>query len=361
MIRRLVPHFFRPMPRSWLFAAVVLGVLSLGFAGCSGRSSRLQRFEYSKPQMGGPFRIVLYADSSARADRAAEEAFARVEALNAMLSDYEYDSELSALSRTGGSGSNVPVSAELWFVLEQAQRLAEKTRGAFDVTVGPFTGLWRKARREHKLPSPERLAEIRESVGHSWLRLNPRAKTVRLERSAMRLDLGGIAKGYAADEALAVLRRHGIARALVAAAGDIALGEPPPDRFGWSVAVAAIDAPDAPPTIHLSLKRCGVSTSGDLFQAVEIDGVRYSHIVDPRTGLGLTNQSLVTVIARNATAADSLATAISVLGPDQGMDFAESENGVFCDVLWRSDGSTMRMATKNFSRLSRVAETPGNR
>jgi thiamine biosynthesis lipoprotein len=170
----------------------------------------------------------------------------------------------------------------------------------------------------------------------------------------MRLDVGGIAKGFAADEALAVLRARGIHRALVAAAGDIALGEAPPNQAGWIVSVASIEVPEAPPSIRLALRNCGVSTSGDLFQFVEIEGVRYSHIVDPRTGLGLTNQSLVTVIAADAITADSVATAISVLGPAPGIAYAQSDPTISCDVIWRQSGRFLRRSTANFDRLSKA-------
>jgi thiamine biosynthesis lipoprotein len=132
----------------------------------------------------------------------------------------------------------------------------------------------------------------------------------------MKLDLGGIAKGYAADEALKILKNHGITRALVAAAGDIVVSAPPPEKSGWQIEI------DSPPKI-IPLANSAVSTSGDLFQHVELDGIRYSHIVDPRTGIGLTNQITVTVIAANSTTADALATAVSVLGAEKGRALAK--------------------------------------
>lgn len=323
--------------------------------GCAspGTASSLVRFEYSRPEMGVPFRLVLYAVDRPAADTAAEAAFSRIAVLNAHLSDYEYDSELSALSRTSGSGTIVVVGPELWKVLAQAQQLSAKTHGAFDVTAGPMTSLWRKARREKRFPSPDRLEQARQQVGHQWLRLDPVRHTARLERPSMRLDLGGIAKGYAADEALAELARHGIDRALVAAAGDIALGAPPPGRRGWTVSVGDIDAPGAPDALRLELAHCGVSTSGDIFQFVEIDGVRYSHIVDPRTGIGLTNHCLVTVVAPDGITADSLATAISVLGPSQGLDLANSVSGAATHIVVPENGRFQIRATPRFDRLRR--------
>lgn len=292
---------------------VVLFLLTL--AGCRSADRRLPtRFEFSKPQMGAPFRIVLYAPDASLAEAAANAAFRRVEALNQIFSDYETDSELNELSRTAGAGKAVSVSDDLWRILVAAQRFAELSDGAFDVTVGPCVNLWRKARREQKLPDPARLAEALKAVGYKKLEL--KSRTARLLVPDMKLDLGGIAKGYAVDEAMKVLKKHGVRSALVGAAGDISVSDPPPGKSGWQIEIGS------PPKI-VSLSRAAVSTSGDTFQHLEVNGVRYSHIVDPRTGIGITNQLMVSVIAPDSTTADALATAISVLGREKGTAFAK--------------------------------------
>jgi len=306
--------------------SLLLPVLFLS-AGCvtprqdSGASSA--RFEFAQPQMGLPFRIVLYAADQAAADSAAGAAFARISQLNDILSDYDTDSELSRLSRTAGEGRAVPVSADLWFCLARSEALAARTGGAFDATVGPLVSLWRKARREKKLPRPDVLAEARAAVGWEKLRLDPKARTATLLVPNMRLDLASVAKGYAVDEALKVLRQRGVTRALVAGAGDMAAGDTPPGKKGWRIEVASLDITNAPPSRFVLLRRAALATSGDLFQHVEIDGIRYSHIVDPRTGLGLTDHSLVTVIAPDCATANSVATAASVLGPQAGLKLIE--------------------------------------
>jgi thiamine biosynthesis lipoprotein len=304
----------------------LLLVLMFG-AGCVTQrhdSGALSRFEFTQPQMGLPFRIVFYAADQSSADAAARAAFARISQLNGILSDYDTDSELSRLSRTASEGRAVPVGADLWFCLERSQALAARTGGAFDATVGPLVSLWRKARREKKLPRPDLLAEARAAVGWEKLRLDPKARAATLLVPNMRLDLASVAKGLAVDEALQVLRARGVTRALVAGAGDMAAGDPPPGRKGWRIEVASLDATNAPPSRFVLLRRAALATSGDLFQHVEIDGVRYSHIVDPRTGLGLTDHSLVTVIARDCATANSVATAASVLGPRAGLRLIEA-------------------------------------
>ncbi|MCH8961188.1 MAG: FAD:protein FMN transferase, partial [Bacteroidetes bacterium] len=170
-----------------------------------GRAQPLERYAFSRGQMGTTFNIVLYAPDSVLARRAADAAFARIDTLNQRLSDYLVDSELSRLSATAGEGRAVPVSDDLWTVLMAAQRMAEQTGGAFDVTVGPLTRLWRWAMRRNRLPPEDRLEQARKAVGYRHLVLDRAARAVGLKKPGMRLDLGGIAKGFAVDEALAVL------------------------------------------------------------------------------------------------------------------------------------------------------------
>ncbi|MDP6036765.1 MAG: FAD:protein FMN transferase, partial [Verrucomicrobiota bacterium] len=195
----------------------------------------------------------------------------------------------------------------------------------FDITAGPYTRLWRQARRQKKLAGPILLKQAAQSVGHEKLDLNSTTRTVTCLALGMRLDLGGIAKGWAADEALSVLRKHGITRSLCAASGDIAIGDSPPGKEGWEVGVRALDKHGNFYNRTLSLRNCAVSTSGDTFQFIEIGGQRYSHIVNPRTGLGLTNRIMVSVIADKAMETDSQATAISVLGAQNGMTYAKKK------------------------------------
>ena len=286
-----------------LFAAV----------GCTSTDpGQLRRFEYSQAQMGLDFRMTLYAPDETTARAAAAAAYARIAELNQVLSDYDPDSELSRLSQSSGTGEWRTVSPDLWRVLEAGQLLAQQSGGAFDLTVGPSVNLWRRARRQHALPSPELLSEMRARVGYTNLLLEARQRRAQLTRADMRLDAGGIAKGYALDEALVVLRRYGIRRAMIHAGGDMIFGQPPPGRAGWLVELPGTGLTNPP---VLSLAHQALATSGDLSQFIEINGVRFSHIVDPRTGIGLTNRTLVNVIAPHGLTADALATAFSVLGP----------------------------------------------
>lgn len=292
------------------------------------RAGELQRFAFEKAEMGLPFRVTLYAEDEAAAKAAADAAFERVAVLNSILSDYDPDSEISRLSRTAGQGKAVPVSGDLWRVLERGQAMAQRTNGAFDVTVGPLVNLWRRARRKGEMPSAELVAEMRVRVGFRNLRLDPAHRTAELLVPEMRLDVGSIGKAYAVDAALAVLKQRGFPRALVAGSGDMAAGDPPPGEAGWRIEVAPLDAPGAPPPQIVLLANRAVATSGDVFQRVEIGGKRYSHIVDPRTGIGLTDHALVTVLAPDCATANSFSTAINVLGPERGLKLIDESPDV---------------------------------
>ena len=260
--------------------------------------------------MGMQVRLVVWTADEATASSACAAAFTRIAELDGVMSDYRPDSELMRLCDQAG-GAAMPVSADLFVVLERAQALAERSDGAFDVTAGPIVRLWRQTRRSGQMPAAQALDKARRVTGWRRLRLDPRQRVAQLLTAGMQLDLGGIAKGYAGDEALAVLRRAGVTRAMYVAGGDIVVGDAPPGRPGWVIRIAETDQ-------QLTLANAAVSTSGDAAQFVVIDGVRYAHIVDPRTGIGLTSRVAATVVAPAGLTADSLATAACVLGPIEG-------------------------------------------
>ncbi len=310
--------------------------------------------------MGTEFTIRTWAgpEQQAAARAAVAEAFARIAALEMVFSDYEVDSEIVRLT-THPPGTAVPISPDLFTVLVKAQTLSEETGGAFDVTVGPMVRLWRQARKNHRLPDADRIAEARKRSGWQKLRLDRETPAVTLEARFMQLDFGGIAKGFAADEAMKILGRRGFTRSLVAASGDIVVGDPPPDQDSWRIGIRSLDVviaddPDRPLTGAVPLVRGAVSTSGDTQQAVTIDGVRYSHIVDTRTALGLTHRIAVTVIGPDAATTDSYATTVSVLGRERGLAFIESRAGVECLILEADDAGTVtETRSSGFPEISR--------
>jgi thiamine biosynthesis lipoprotein len=265
-----------------------------------------ERFEFNEMHMGVDVRIILYAPTSDIAEKAATEAFASFHTLNAIMSDYDSDSELSLLCASRGW---IRVSEDLFTVLKAAKHYSTISEGLFDVTVGPMVRLWRRSRRQQELPSELLVERARQLVGNHLWEIDEKTQSVRLLKADMRFDLGAIAKGYAIDKAFEIIQTHGISSQLVDAGGDLRLGAPPPGSEGWRIARESDVA---------FLKNTALATSGGRFQFVVIDGVRYAHIVDPRTGLGMTGLQTVHVMAPTAMEADALATAVILLGKEKG-------------------------------------------
>lgn len=305
--------------------------------------------------MGAPWTITVHADSRSRGEAAIAAAFAEVARLEGILSDYDPESELSRLSAS--SPTSVRVSDDLWDVLERAAFFRDMSSGGFDPTVGPLTSLWRQSRRSGRLPTAEKLEAARSAVGPSTMRLERAKRVVDLRVPGMRLDLGGIGMGYAVDAAMAVLQGRGITSAMIDASGDIAVTGAPPGRDSWRIRVAGLRGQttkraaakfEADDGEWLDLVDAAVTTSGDALQAVEIDGVRYSHIVDPRTGIGVVGPAAVTVIAADCTTADAAATAASVLGPSPGIAFVEAIPGAEARFQWLENGKVSAAQTSGW-------------
>ncbi len=291
--------------RYFLTAPVILLSLTLSAVG--------EKYSFERELMATRFTIVCYTDDQAAAQKAAENAFAIAEKVNITASDYLPDSELTRLA---SKSIDTPISLDplLYDLLEYSREMAVTTHGAFDPTLGPLTKLWRETRKSRLLPDPEKLESARDAVGWKHFTLDEKTHSIKLLQKNMAFDLGGIAKGYAADLMLESLIAAGIHQSMIVAGGDIRLGSPPPGRDGWNVAVQTFDLNKRDEILMLS--NAAVSTSGDLHQSVEIDGVKYSHILDPATGLGLTRRIAVTVVADRAALSDALATAACVMGAD---------------------------------------------
>ena len=293
-------------------------MLCLMILALSSLRGEEQRFVHERPLMGTRFAITCYGTDEAAAKTAAGEAFAAGMEINAVASDYLPDSELMRLSKKIGVPVKVsPLLAEL---LDASFAMAESCGGAFDPTLGPLTKLWRETRQTGQLPTDEVLAAARARCGWQNAVWNREAGTILLKKAGMQLDLGGIAKGFAAEKMFAVMKKHGFSKSIIAAGGDLRLGDPPPGKTAWRVGLQTFD-PDEPEEV-VELANCAVSTAGDLHQFVEIGGKRYSHIIDPATGLGLTRRVAVSVIAPGGTLADGLDTAACVIGPEKAEEFA---------------------------------------
>jgi thiamine biosynthesis lipoprotein len=272
-----------------------------------------EKYSFERELMATRFTIVAYAEDGMAASKAAAAAFALAEKVNSVASDYLPDSELGQLSK---KTIHIPVSLSplLYDLLDHSRKLAELTQGAFDPTLAPLTKLWRETCGSKRLPDPQTLQAARAATGWKHFTLEPETCSITLLQKNMAFDLGGIAKGYAADLMLESLIAAGIPQSMVTAGGDIRLGDPPPGRDGWNVSVRTFDLKKRDEILVLS--HAAVSTSGDLHQSVEIDGLKYSHVLNPSTGLGLTRRIAATVIADSGKLSDPIATAACVLGEE---------------------------------------------
>jgi thiamine biosynthesis lipoprotein len=303
-------------------------VCLVALTGCASP----KRFEFTRIQMGVQCRIVVYGVDRASTEKAAASAFEEIARLDAIMSDYRPESEVSRLSQAP-MGEMVPIDADLAHVLTIARRISHASDGAFDVTAGPCVALWRRARKEGRLPQADELQAAKRLVG--WRRYS----TVILGEQAhffadapgVKIDLGGIAKGYAAQRAVEILGELEHPRSMVAMSGDIVVGDAPPNRPGW-----IITTPDRQ---RLTLANGAISTSGDDRQFIMINGVRYSHIIDPRTGLGaIAPRPSCTVIAPRGDWADALSTAGYLVGREGWEKLEREFPGT--RVVWGPDERT---------------------
>lgn len=282
------------------------------------------RFDFESVQMATKFHLSLHAENREKAEKAAEDAFEHVAALTAVFSDYEPNSELNRLN---ASKPNEPFQAslELVEIIARSLEISQLTDGAFDITCGHLSRLWRSMKNRKQLPPPERLAAAKATMDWRAVKVDTQTSTITLMKPGMLLELGGIAKGYAADSVLKRLReRHHITRALVIAGGDVAIGDPPPGKEGWEIKLRS----SAETETTVVLKNAAVSTSGDMYQAITLGDTRYAHIISPSTGLGLTQTVSCSVIAPDGTTSDALATAMVVLGKEKGRAIAKKIPGI---------------------------------
>lgn len=281
------------------------------------------KYRFTETKMGSPFHIILIDGDSAKAAAIARNSFQLVDSFNRIFSDYDTTSELSKLNAQAGIRP-VKLSPALWDMILQSKKAYELSKGVFDITVAPLSTVWRKARKNNQFPDENLIKSTRRLIGFSKLVLDSLEHSVYLPVRGMRLDLGGIAKGYTAEKLVRFIRNNGIQKCLVDAGGDMVMGEAAANSGGWTIGVNIPETTDELLPDKLQLQNRSVATSGDAFQYIEHNGKKYSHIINPLTGYGITSQRNVTVIADNGTLADWLATAASILPLSAAKKLAES-------------------------------------
>lgn len=296
-------------------------------------SAQLKRFEFSENKMGSPFGIIFYHKDSTEAVHIAKECFSIVDSLNNIFSDYNSESEVGKLALQTDQ-TDIKVSDELFEMIVRSKDAWARSGKTFDITIGTLTQLWRKAKKESRFPSQAEIKSAKELTGFKNLIINERSKTISFKKQGIRLDFGGIVPGYAAQRIIDLLKRKNISIALVDASGDIATGDAPPAKDGWTIGINLPESENDVWEKKLQLKNFAVSTSGDVYRYILHEGKKYSHIVDPRTGYGVTSQRNVTVITRVGTNADWLATACSILPIKKALALAKKEHAaVFIATL----------------------------
>lgn len=355
---------------------LALGAVMAVAGHLAGCSIGAERHTFRELHMGCEARIVIACDDAPRAQRAARAAFDRIASLDRTLSDWSDVSETTRLAeRMAASGGTEVISEDLAAALGCALQLWHSTDGRFDPSLGALTRLWREARREGRTPPSEQIEAARKATGADAISLAD--NTVTFARAGIRLDFGGIGKGFAADAALAVLAAEGCPAALVELGGDLVVGAPPPGELGWRVRIDAADS-----TIILR-PHSAVATSGDREQSLDSEAPRRSHILDPRAGFGMMAAPEITVLVEGTACtpgrspphaplaappsapantascgpgsiADALATALSVCEPDQRLKLLERFEGASAWTI--KDGRVERLGEAPMPRRRAPAD-----
>ncbi len=324
-------------------AAAVQSGLWAGSGG--GMRSGTKRYERRFTAMGTDGRLLVLAPTSSSAHKAMDAALGQIQMVERRMSPYRADSDVSRLNR-GGHPGPVKLSKPTREVLRRAAEVSRMTDGAFDVTCAPLTELWRRAESTGRMPGAESVRQALAAVGWQKLRLTDGGAA--LARPGMKVDLGGIAKGYALDLAAEALREAGLEAGLVDIGGDLRLLGRPADGRRWLVQVRP---PRGEEPLMLRLGGCAVATSGDYARGFRVGSRWFSHIVHPRTGRPAGAAASVTVVAPEGAAADALATALSVMSPEEGIELANSLSGVECMIIKaRAAGGPRRRMSGGFGR-----------
>jgi thiamine biosynthesis lipoprotein len=305
--------------------------------------------------MGSPFSIILYCPDSVKAKELSLKCFTLVDSLVAIYSDYIPDSELNRLSNSAGSNTTFKCSAALFDILKLSKKAFEESKGTFDITLGPLTHLWREHRKTKTFPDSSLVKKKLELTGFDKLKLDTANQSALMTLKGMQLDLGGIAQGYVAQKTINLLKSNGIDNALVDVSGDIVCIGTPPDKDGWTVAVSVPKNESELLSRQLIVSNCAVTTSGDIHQFIEHKGKRYSHLIDPSSGYGITSQQNVTVIANDGTAADWLTKACSILPKKEAMKLAKRLSAAFL-IVESKKGKVVLHSSKNFKQFWKTSK-----
>ncbi len=302
------------MPRLLRWWGAVLGVALTLLSWPPAKAAQLHHLQASRMSMACLYTIDAYAADSEKLPSTLDQALDEVDRIDRLMSHYKADSPLSRINRDAAT-SQVVVEPELYDFIAEAIRYSRDSDGAFDITVGPLMKVWGFFRGEGRLPSDRDVETVRPLIGWQHVIMDPGQRTIRFDRPGVELDLGGIAKGYAVDRVVKILRAANVAAALISAGGSTIYGlGAPPNRNAWTVSIQ--DPVESGKVARdVELKDRALSVAGSSEKSFEVEGVRYSHIMDPRTGRPVQGVLTVAVMARTGTEGDALDDAFFVLGP----------------------------------------------
>ena len=308
--------------------------------------AQTRKFSYSEMKMGSAFNLIIVSADSNKANHLARKSYELVDSLNHIFSNYDSSSELSKINASAGL-LPYKMSTAMLDLVQKSQYAYIQSKGAYDISIGPLSSLWRNARKAKLFPEASTVLATKKLVGLNQVKINKRLGTIFLPNANMQLDFGGIAKGYIAQWVINFLKANGIQQALVDAGGDIVMSGPPLNQQGWLIGVNLPETTDQLLNKKLQLSNCSVATSGDVFQFIEYKGVKYSHIINPLTGYGVTNLRNVTIIAKTGATADWLATACSILPIKEAKQLAISHQAALL-ITTLKNGKLVFEATPSF-------------
>lgn len=308
--------------------------------------AQTRKFSYSEMKMGSAFNLIIVSADSNKANHLARKSYELVDSLNHIFSNYDSSSELSKINASAGL-LPYKMSRAMLDLVQKSQYAYIQSKGAYDISIGPLSSLWRNARKAKLFPEASTVLATKKLVGFAQIKINKRLGTIFLPNANMQLDFGGIAKGYIAQWVINFLKANGIQQALVDAGGDIVMSGPPLNQQGWLIGVNLPETTDQLLNKKLQLSNCSVATSGDVYQFIEYKGVKYSHIINPLTGYGVTNLRNVTIVAKTGATADWLATACSILPIQEAKQLAISHQAALL-ITTLKNGKLVFEATPNF-------------
>ena len=308
--------------------------------------AQTRKFSYSEMKMGSAFNLIIVSANSNKANHLARKSYELVDSLSHIFSNYDSSSELSKINASAGL-LPYKMSPAMLDLVQKAEQAFIQSKGAYDISIGPLSTLWRNARKAKLFPDSSTVVATKKLVGLNQVKINKRLGTIFLPNADMQLDFGGIAKGYIAQWVINYLKANGIQQALADAGGDIVMSGAPLNQKGWLIGVNLPETTDELMTKKLLLSNAAVATSGDVYQYIEYKGVKYSHIINPLTGYGVTNLRNVTIIAKTGSTADWLATACSILPIKEAKQLAISNQAALL-ITTIKNGKLVFEASPNF-------------